>query len=237
MSQSLTITAFDAFNNVATGYTGVKQLTFSGPGASTNPVTQPTVTDKDGTAVAFGTATSLTFSAGVAKVSGSSNGKMTLYKAESTSVGVTDQSISSSGSTSFAVTVSEAALSKFLLVLASPQVNTEPFVGTNVLTATDSFGNPITTFDAAADPVTITADAPLVGTITGLGSGGNNVLDRTSDFTLGVANLNGMVYTGLAQPTQGTFTANSNSGHTGTSNQVTTVEPGTATKLQISGSE
>src|SRR2546429_28056 len=44
-SQNLTITAQDAFGNTATTYTGVKSLTFTGAGSSTNPVTAPTVKD------------------------------------------------------------------------------------------------------------------------------------------------------------------------------------------------
>ncbi len=86
-----------------------------------------------------------------------------------------------------AVTVSPAALNKFVLVLASPQTNGVAFVGTNTLTAEDAYGNTVTSFDAAANNVTITPNAPLTGVVSGLGSGGNNVLNQTSDFTNGVA--------------------------------------------------
>ena len=42
-AQSLTITATDPYGNTDTGYTGAKNLTFSGANSSTNPVTAPTV--------------------------------------------------------------------------------------------------------------------------------------------------------------------------------------------------
>ena len=39
----LTVTATDPYGNTDTGYTGTKNLTFSGANSSTNPVTAPTV--------------------------------------------------------------------------------------------------------------------------------------------------------------------------------------------------
>ena len=46
----------------------------------------PTVNDKSGTGVAFGTATPTNFTAGVATVSGETNGQMILYKAAAASI-------------------------------------------------------------------------------------------------------------------------------------------------------
>ncbi len=220
-SQNLTITAKDASGNTAASYTGDKSLTFSGANSSSNPVTNPTVTNKTGTAVNFGTAETITFSNGVVTVSGSANGVMTLYKAETATIAVTDGTISAASTDRLTVTVSAGTFAKFALSLTSPQTNAGVFTGTNTLTAQDSWGNTVTTFNAAADNVTIVANAPLTGTVSGLGSGGNNILNQAGNFSSGVANLTtlGMKYTGNA--TTGTFTATSGSGKTGTSGSVT----------------
>jgi TatD DNase family protein len=77
-SQTVTITAYDANGNVATGYTGAKSLTFSGANLSPNS-TEPTLAGEN-----FGDATSLSFTAGVA------TGSMVLVKAETALVAVTD---------------------------------------------------------------------------------------------------------------------------------------------------
>ena len=50
--------------------------------SSSNPVTTPTVSNSSGTVIAFGSTTAITFSSGVATVSGANNGVMTLYKAD-----------------------------------------------------------------------------------------------------------------------------------------------------------
>ena len=224
-TQNLTITAEDALNNVDASYTGVKSLTFSGATSSPSPVTAPTVTNNAGAAVAFGTATPITFSAGVATVSGGNNGVMALYHAEGATIGASDGTISSGGGADrLSVTVSAGSLSKFAFVLASPQVNGTAFTGTNTLTAQDAWGNTVTTFSAAADNVTVTNT--LGGTVTGLGSGSNNVLNQAGDFTAGAANLAAkLIYTGATG--SGTFTATSASAHSGTSGSVT-MGPGAA---------
>ena len=72
-SDNLTMTAQDPYGNTATTYTGSHKLTFSGASASPSGE-MPTVTNSSGTATAFGTATAIEFNAGVASVSGSSNG-------------------------------------------------------------------------------------------------------------------------------------------------------------------
>jgi serine protease len=100
-SQTITVTAFDSAGNVATDYTGVKSLTFSGPASSSSPMMPPTVAT-----TAMGTSTSLTFTNGVATAS------MILYKAESATVSVTDESISSSGLDRLTVTVVADTASK-----------------------------------------------------------------------------------------------------------------------------
>ena len=68
------------------------------------------MTDRNGAAVAFGSAETIGFGNGVATVSGSSNGLMTLYKAETTTITVSDGTHSGS----LSVTVGPAAAASFL---------------------------------------------------------------------------------------------------------------------------
>ena len=121
----------------------------------------------------------------------------------------TQGAITTTGADRLTVVVSAAALNKFALALASPQTNGAAFTGTNTLTAQDTWGNTVTGFNAATDSVTIVANAPLTGTVSGLGSGANNVLNQAANFSSGVADLTalGMKYTGNAAT--GTFTATS----------------------------
>lgn len=85
VAQDITITAYDAFNNVATNYTGEKSLTFSGAASSDGtPSVNPTVAATD-----FGAVTSATFTDGTVTLS------MILYKDEAINVDVNDGSIDS----------------------------------------------------------------------------------------------------------------------------------------------
>jgi hypothetical protein len=136
---SLTTTAQDTYGNTATAYTGSHSLVYSGASASANGNT-PTVSDKSGNDVAFGTATPTNFTAGVATVSGETNGQMVLYKAAAASIKVTEGSISSATIT---VTASSATAASLKLAAAS----TTPVAGaTDNLTATalDTYGNTAT---------------------------------------------------------------------------------------------
>jgi hypothetical protein len=104
-ADNLTITAKDTYGNTATSYTGDKTLTFGG--ASTIGTNNPTVSDKNGVARNFGVSTTITFTNGVATVSGSNNGVMKLYKAETALITVSDSTINNNPGLS--VTVSPAA--------------------------------------------------------------------------------------------------------------------------------
>ncbi len=81
-SFTVAITAYDAYGNTATGYTGSQNLVFSGPSNSPNS-TAPTAKNSSGTAINFGTATATTFASGGATVT------VTLYDAQTTSITVT----------------------------------------------------------------------------------------------------------------------------------------------------
>ena len=186
-SQTVTVTAKDASGNTATSYTGAKNITFSGAASSTSPATVPTVASTD-----FGTATSLTFTAGVA------SGTMILYKAESATVNASDGTINSNTGGTLNVTVSPSTMTKLAVSLTSPQVNGTAFTGTNTLTAQDAYGNTVTGFDASGNNITVTTS--LTGTVSGLGSGVNNVINQLANFSSGVANLTslGLKFTGTS---------------------------------------
>ncbi|MFI4990098.1 MAG: beta strand repeat-containing protein [Solirubrobacterales bacterium] len=137
-ADNLTITAKDAANNTVTSYGGSKSLTFSG--ASTVASLHPLVTSSSGTAIAFGSSEPISFSAGVASVSGQGNGAMTLYKAETASIKVSDGTIDNASGVS--VTVGPATASSFTVPTPSTQTANNPFTVT--LTAIDAYGNTAT---------------------------------------------------------------------------------------------
>jgi len=140
-ADNLTITALDAYENVPTGYAGSKNLTFSG--AATVGTNKPTVVNSAGTATAFGTATAITFTAGMATVTSSKNGLMKIYASGEAAIEVSDGSIATAAP--LKVTVSPLAASKFVLTATS----TTPTVGeADSLTATaqDTYGNVATAY-------------------------------------------------------------------------------------------
>jgi alpha-tubulin suppressor-like RCC1 family protein len=137
LADNLTITALDAYGNIATSYTGSPNLTFSGPtaiGAFT-----PTVTNASGTATNFGTATAITFANGVSTL----GGVMKLYRAQSVNIVVSDGS--HTNGTGLAVTVSSAPPSSF--TVTNPGTRTAGTAFTVTLTASnDAYGNAPTSY-------------------------------------------------------------------------------------------
>lgn len=132
---ALTITAQDASNNTVATYTGEKSLTFGG--ASAIGIHAPTVSSSTGSAIAMGTPEPISFSNGVASVSGTSNGLMTLYKAETASITVTDSAIGNGSGVS--VTVKPA--SAVSLTVPAPAAQTAGTAFNETLTAKDEYGN------------------------------------------------------------------------------------------------
>ena len=133
---ALTTTAQDTYGNTATSYSGAHSLVFSGASASPAGNT-PTVSDSSGADVAFGTATTVEFSAGVSNAGGG----MKLYKSGSTSVKATEGAIT----TPTAVTVTVAAATANKLVLSSSTLTPVAGTGFNVTTtAQDTYGNTAT---------------------------------------------------------------------------------------------
>ncbi len=139
----LTIRALDAYSNPTTSYTGIHKLVFSG--ASESPdATQPTVTDEDGTEVAFGTSTSIRFSAGVASAEEGENGTMRLYKSGSTTVKVAEGTTVTT-LTSAVVTVAAGPAVQLLLTATSTSATAGTALATT-LTAKDEYGNNATSY-------------------------------------------------------------------------------------------
>jgi hypothetical protein len=120
VADNLTVTAKDSFGNTATSYTGDK-TTIKFAGATAAGSFTPTVTNKTGAAVNFGANETLTFTNGVASASGANNGAMTLYKAETATIVITDGTITNGAGLS--ITISPAAASAIAFVSCSIPTN------------------------------------------------------------------------------------------------------------------
>jgi hypothetical protein len=189
---NLTTTAQDAYGNTATAYAGSKNITFSGASASPGG-TLPTVVNSAGTAVNFGTATALTFTAGVAAVSASKNGYTKLAKAETAGVSASDGTISTA--IPLALTVSTGAAAKLAWSALSASAGTvgSPCFFTCTVSAlgnagavkgqvsiTDSVGNVVS--NLAAKTITVSANG---GTLIGspLTTAASGPAISTTEFT------------------------------------------------------
>ncbi len=160
-TDDLTITAKDAGGNTATGYTGAKNLTFSGAAVAPDG-TQPTVSNSSGATITFGSTTAITFTSGVASVSGSNNGVMKLYKAETASIVVSDGTIDNGAG--LAVTVSALAASKLCIDSASAcsgATDDRPKGSTydSTVSLQDTYGNAATYGSAISVSVVWSGDA------------------------------------------------------------------------------
>lgn len=188
-SSNLTTTARDAYENTASGYTGSKSITFSGPAAGPAG-TLPTIVNSAGTVVNFGSPTALNFSAGVAAVSAAKNGLMRLYKAGATGVSATDGTISTAAPLALTVGVGSAARWALSGLTASAGTIGTPCLFTCAVTAlgnggtilarasvTDSAGNTVSDVGSgrvakatatggsiAGTPLAIPATGPAVST-------------------------------------------------------------------------
>jgi hypothetical protein len=203
-ADNLTITAFDAYGNTATGYTGAKSLVFAG--ANAIGTSKPTVSNSSGTAVNFGTSTSITFASGTSTVSGSSNGAMRLYAAETAKVTVSDGAISSGAGLS--VTVAPASIAS--LAVATPATQTAGSAFNLTITAKDAYGNGVAgsqtlTFSGPASSPNATAPTyPATATFTA-GSATASVTLTDAQSTAITAKQGGV------SATSGSFTVNPSS--------------------------
>ncbi len=147
-------------------------------------------------------------------------------------VNTTDKWAELSGVTSFSIwTLANASLDHFNVALSSPQTNNVAFVNTNTITAKDQNENTITIFDASANNVTVSL-SPLDGSIFGLGSGNNNILDQAGDFANGVADVTSeLLFIGTSG--DHVFTATSSNGKTGSSGNIN-IQVGAPVRLAFS---
>jgi formylglycine-generating enzyme required for sulfatase activity len=110
-------------------------------------------------------------------------------------------------------------LDHFVFNLTSPQTSGTAFSGTNQLFARDYYAQTVMGFDASVNNVTITVNSGPAGTITGLGSGSNNILNQAGDFVSGTCSLSGMIFSATGGVGIRTFKATAD-GKTGTSGNV-----------------
>jgi uncharacterized repeat protein (TIGR01451 family) len=189
--QSLTVTAYTPQGAVATGYTGDQTVVFGGAGSSTFPVTAPTVTSSSGTPVAFGAPTALTFSAGVASVTGAANGRLALYRVETALVSATDGALTTPSASRLSVAVSAAPSSQL-------EVTTQPVGGASGsvlatqphVAVRDAYGNAI-----SGDSTTVIT-AGLAS-----GAGGQLLGPQTATAASGVATFSGLILVGRVSET------------------------------------
>lgn len=167
-ADDLTITAYDTYGNRATGYSGSKNLTFSG--ASSSPGgNAPTATNSSGTPVAFGSATAVLFSEGVAAAGESDGGEIRIYKSGSSTVKAAEGSAVTTP-TGLTLTLAAGAMTK--LALSSSTVTPTAGTGFNVTTtAQDAYGNTVTTYTGLKSIVFSGASASPTGTLPSVVSG------------------------------------------------------------------
>jgi hypothetical protein len=186
-ANNLTITAQDAYGNVATGHTGPHGLVFSGASSSAGG-NAPTVTDSSGAEIAFGGTTSIQFDAGVAVAGEGVGGAMRLYKSGATSVKATEGTILTP--IAMAVTVAPGAAAK--LVLTSSTATPVAAGGFNLTTtAQDAYGNTATTYTGAKNVTFSGASASPSGALPTVVSSAGTVVNfgtaTALNFSAGVA--------------------------------------------------
>jgi len=218
-ANALSITETDAYGNIKTGFTGDVALTFSG--ANTINGNIPTVTDKTSAPVNFGTATTITFTAGVS----SAGGSMVLYKAESASISATAAGITTL--TPLAVTVTPAVAASY--TVTTPGTKTAGTAFSVTLTALDAYTNVVSSGVNdynAVDGITWTTSATNSPNTTPPTLAGNG----PQTFVHGVVTVGGFTLVNSGEtPTitaAGAFTATS---------AAITVQPGVATTFSITG--
>lgn len=160
-TSNLTTTAQDAYGNTASSYTGLKDIFFSGASASPNG-TAPTIVNNAGAAIAFGSATALNFTSGVASVSSGKNGLMRLPKAGATSVSASDGTIGTASPLALTVAVGSAKQLALTGLTASVGTIGFPCLFTCAITGLGNSGT-VTASISVTDTVG--------NTVSGLGSG------------------------------------------------------------------
>ncbi|MCK5413091.1 MAG: DUF2341 domain-containing protein, partial [Candidatus Pacebacteria bacterium] len=192
-SQTITITAKDVLGSTITTFTGDKSVIFSGANDSPNSTT-PTCSDKDSADIDFGSATTLTFTNGVATCD------LKLYKAEVATI-TTD--INDVTDTNLSVTVSPATLENFLVDAPASSDSGSAFSTT--ITSRDVYNNTTTT---------VTGDTTLTVNQSGIISPITITSANFSDDGIYTDNL---TITNITEQPSATITA-TNGSSTGTDN-------------------
>jgi hypothetical protein len=235
-ANNLTVTAWDAYGNVATGYTGSKSLTFSGASASPSG-TMPTVANSSGTAINFGSATSISFTAGVATASSGKNGVMRLYKSGEASIAVSDGSVTTKAP--LAVTTAPLAASKFALT-ATTTTPAAGAVDNLTTTAQDTYGNVATSYTGAKILTFTGASASPNGTApTVSSSSGADVAfgsPTAIDFAAGVATVSSGKNGAMKLYKIGSTSLNAGDGTLTTPTALTVTVTATATRFLLASS-
>jgi hypothetical protein len=238
-ADNLTIAAKDDGENTVATYTGSHSLVFSGASASPGG-TVPTVANSSGSAIAFGQATAINFSAGVATVSSSKNGLMKIYRAGPASVAATESSTSIGTASPLAIVVTPGAPSKYTLAAAT----TTPEAGATddlTIAAFDTYGNTVTTHTGSHSLVFSGASAGPAGNLpTVSDSTGAEVPFGTAtaiDFVAGVATASGPANGEMRLYKSGSTSVKVSEGAlTNPTALVLTVAAGAAAKLVLTGS-
>lgn len=236
-SNNLTITVKDGDDDTVTTYAGSHSLTFSGADSSPSGAA-PTVVNSGGTATAFGKATGLTFTAGVAKVGSSRNGLMKIYRSGPAAIAADDGEIGTDEP--LQLTVVSGAPTKYTLAAET----TTPTAGAAddlTITAVDSYGNAAASYDGLKNLTFSGASASPGGNLpTVSNSSGVDVGFGTAtaiDFDEGVASAVGAANGEMTLYKSGTTNVKATDGTlNSTTALATTVAAAPASKLVLTGS-
>lgn len=213
-SEELVITAYDEYNNLATGYDGTKSLTFTGPGTAPDGTSVPTVEG-----IEVGNPVDVNFIAGESDLEAAT---FIPYLAETTSVDVSDGLIDSYGDPNYDydVTVDPASVSYVKIRDAAGGAGSE--VDTHVMTADDTF----TVWSAGYDPYgNYNTDVRAMWSTTG-----------TLDPIIFGTPWQSTIFSPHTAPRSGTIEAEPAPGITGDATGTITVNPGAANYFKITGS-
>nr|WP_319272843.1 MBG domain-containing protein [uncultured Draconibacterium sp.] len=222
-SQTITVTAYDYWNNVATGYQGAKDVTFSG--ASDSPDSPKAAVSPTVESIDFGTATTMTFNSGV------STGLMVLTKVETAEVKASENAIVTPDEYDLDVVVSHAANNYFAVTGASTQT---AGVAQNItVTMYDAYNNIATSYDGDKLLTFSGANPSLYGNIPEVISTDFGT-ETTVTFINGIANNVAMVLYDAADELQDALVGVTNGTETAAGLELAVnVEYNTATNLRV----
>ena len=234
-TQDIIITAYDEFNNVATSYSGTKQIRFAGANPSDAPdAINPTVEVID-----FGSNTEMDFANGAATVS------MALYKAESAKITAADWTSGSEGiiSPDDVVNGETTYVYQLPVVVNATSPSYFAITGSGTQTAGVAQNITITMFDQYNN-IASSYDGDMNLTFSGANASfdGNNPEISTTEFgtsttvtfSNGVAENVSMTLFDAAHETQDALVNVSNGSQTATGLELAVnVIPNSATKLRI----